>query len=291
MHSYYGDSIIMYTMYILLDKLLHQSHDQLAVLYILCILSPVAVALLHLDSGMDDFNNHTFINVTDCVDGYINRTPEYVKIVTAFTCLVSMLGSSSIVFSYVCYKQLRSKAREILVHLSLMNFVASFSMLVGITLNFSSNFNFNLHVAADGTYETYKRLCVSQAAFLMYSSQASLLWTVSISIYCYFLVMFEDYKLAERSVYGYYTVCYGLPLITTVWFVATDKLSYSANRGSGWCSLSVHGSTTKEFTLLFGYDIWAYIAIGLLPIIAISLIIHQRLKVRLANITENRTVS
>ena len=238
------------------------------------------------------------INVTDppaCVDGYINKTPDYVKIVAAFTCLVSMLGSSSIVLSYVCFKQLRSKAREILVHLSVMNFAASLSMFVGIALNFSSNSNFHRVGIATGTHDqahdTYRKLCVAQAAFLVYSDLASLLWTISISIYCYFLLMFEDCKLAHRSVYGYYLVCYGLPLITAAWFVVTDKLGYSANRGSGWCSLDVNGEETlPKLAWIFGYDGWAYIAIILLPIIAISLIIHQRLKVRPVNITVSKTV-
>ena len=216
----------------------------------------------------------------DCEDGYINRTPESARIAAAITCVLSMLGSSSIVLSYVCFKQLRSKAREILVHLSVVNFAASLSMFVGIALNFSSNFNFNLDLdIAAATYETYKRLCFAQATFLIYSNLASLLWTISVSVYCYLLLMFRDRKLAHRSVYASYVICYGLPLITSVWFVTTGKVGYAANRGSGWCTMSVYRSS-REFTLFFGYDGFAYLAIILLPTIAISLIINQRLKVR-----------
>ena len=211
-----------------------------------------------------------------CVNGFINRTPETIKVVAAFVCILSMLGSTCIVLSYACYKRLRSKAREILVHLSVMDFVSSLSMLIGIAMNFSANANTNV---SDDLSKTYTTLCTIQAAFLVYSNLAALLWTISVSIYCYFLIMLENSKLAHRSVYGYYLVCYGLPLTTALWYAFTSKLGYSPNRGSGWCTLNLHGSTAREFTVLFGYDFWAAVAIILLPVIAISLILYQRLKV------------
>ena len=218
-------------------------------------------------------------NVSDkpiCVNGYINKTPEPIKVIAGFVCILSMLGSSCIVLSYVCYKRLRSKTREILVHLSVMDFFSSLSMLVGIAMNFSANANSNL---SDDLSKTYTTLCTIQAAFLVYSNLAALLWTISISIYCYFMLMLESSKLAHRSVFGYYLVCYGLPLITAVWYALTNKLGYSPNRGSGWCTLNLYGETAREFTVLFGYDFWAAVAIVLLPVIAISLILYQRLKV------------
>lgn len=220
------------------------------------------------------------LNLSDvpvCVDGYINFTPVPIKIIAGLTCILSMCGSSCIVLSYICYKQLRSKAREILVHLSLMDFVSSLAMLVGILMNFSANANHNF---SDDLSVTFKTLCTIQGTFLVYSDLAALLWTISISIYCYLLLMLENGAVAHRSVYGCYLVCYGLPLITAVWYAATGKLGYSPNRGSGWCTLNLREeSTSREFILLFGYDFWAWVAIILLPVIAISLIVHQRLKV------------
>ena len=180
-------------------------------------------------------------------------------------------------------KRLRSQGEEnlpmkILVHLSVMDqiYVSSMSILIGIAMNFSANANTNV---SDDLSKTYTTLCTIQAAFLVYSNLAALLWTISVSIYCYFLIMLENSKLAHRSVYGYYLVCYGLPLTTALWYAFTSKLGYSPNRGSGWCTLNLHGSTAREFTVLFGYDFWAAVAIILLPVIAISLILYQRLKV------------
>ena len=52
-----------------------------------------------------------------------------VRVAVWITCSLSMLGALLIIFSYVCFKTMRSRAREILVHISVMDFLVAASNL------------------------------------------------------------------------------------------------------------------------------------------------------------------
>ena len=59
-----------------------------------------------------------------------------VRIAVWITCSLSMLGALLIIFSYVFFKSMRSRAREILVHISIMDFLVAASNLTAAAVDF-----------------------------------------------------------------------------------------------------------------------------------------------------------
>lgn len=244
------------------------------------------------------------ISSQECVDGFINNVPGYIKVISAVTCVLSVIGSIFIVLSYLCYKELRNKAREVIVHISLMDLMSSMANLIGIAVNFDAFLYVNPAAAPPTDHENYNtinNLCIAQAGFAMYGTLASILWTMAISVYFYISIMMEpSRKLIKKVVLGFYVVCYGVPLVMLIWFAATGKIGYSPVAGSGWCSLIVEsvdntvkgGKIVKDnFNLIFGSSLWIYMSFILIPLITISLLIYLKFKVRVVFISFSFIVS
>lgn len=199
------------------------------------------------------------------------------RVVVGMTCALSMLGSLLIMLSYCMIPGIRTKGREILINLSLMDFVAAASNCTGIAVNFNRYLG---NSSDDSPHTVMNRLCVAQAFLAQYSTISSILWTVCLAVYIYLCVMVTDKKIAFRSVVVLYLLSYGLPAIVSSWYVATGKLGYDLRSGSDWCSiiLSYHGER-QLFSLVFGNDIWIYLTIILVPIIFVALHYHLRSEV------------
>ena len=127
-----------------------------------------------------------------------------VRVVVGITCVLSMFGAVLIALSYLLIKEIRTKAREILVHLSFMDFMVAAANFVGVVVNFDQY----LSDTHDNIVHT---LCVTQASFAMYGTLASILWTIAIAAYIYLRIMFNKKPVARRAVYAFYIICYGLP--------------------------------------------------------------------------------
>ncbi len=205
-----------------------------------------------------------------CVNNKLAYIPDSVRVVVGVTCVLSMIGALLIILSYILIRDIRTKAREILVNLSLMDFMAAAANFIGVVTNLY-----------EGKDSIEKNLCVAQASVAMYSTLSSVMWTICVAVYVFLRIMLEDSKVAQRSVYGFYVICYGLPLIMTLWFAFTDKLGVDTfhNGGSSWCSLRVN-----TFNEVIGNDIWIYLTIILVPIIFISLHFYLRYQVQYVHI-------
>lgn len=218
----------------------------------------------------------SYANVTTrapmCENGFIYQFPESIRIVVGVTCVLSMIGALIVIFSYIVIREIRSKAREILINLSVMDFVTAGANFVGIMLHF------NHKAWTRGSIEF--NLCLAQASFGMYSTLASVLWTICMAVYVFLRIMFVNFKVARRSVYAIYLICYGIPLIMTLWFALTGKLGLDRYGGSGWCSLILFdGKAFHPLNVVFGNDMWIYLTIILVPLIFISLHFYLRYQV------------
>ena len=227
---------------------------------------------LQLHSTAESQNITKLQNV--CEDGHLNFFPVSVRVVVGVTCVLSMIGALLIVLSYVLIRDIRTKAREILVNLSLMDFMAACANFVGVVSNLSET------AAADPQNTVTNNLCIAQASFGMYGTISSILWTICLAVYVFFRVLFEISKVAQRSVYGFYVICYGVPFIVTLWFSLTNKLGVDLYGGSGWCSVKVYdGRHRSMFNAIFGNDIWIYLTMILVPLIFLSLHFYLRYQV------------
>ena len=211
-----------------------------------------------------------------CRNGIPNAVLPSVRAVVGITCVLSMFGAILIVLSYLLIKEMRTKARELLVHLSFMDFMVATANFVGVVVNFDQY--------APERYSNHSYivdcLCVTQASFAMYGTLGSILWTIAIAVYIYFRIMFNKKPVARRAVYTFYVICYGLPLIMTLWYSSSEKLGYSRYGGSGWCSLVLtHSKNAYPLDALLGNDMWLYLTIFLVPVIFVSLHFYLRFEV------------
>lgn len=200
------------------------------------------------------------------------------------TCVLSLIGALLIIFSYAFFKTLRSNARLILVHLSLMDLGVSMANLVGDIVYFDRFYfspgNNSCPVFHQPKHQVMQNLCVAQAYFAHYFTQSSILWTISLAIYLYFLIVHHRTPIAKYSLRLSYVLCYGLPAIVSTWLVITHRFGYSPSN-TGWCSilvLSPETNTPDIFASVIGYDMWIYLAMTLVPLVylAVQLFIREK---------------
>lgn len=186
--------------------------------------SHIPLLLRELDSRStdDDFVIlDSIINASNETDPLEDKR-TWLRGVVAAVSLLSMIGAVLIILSYICISSIRTKSREILVHLSVADFGVGCGNFIGIIVNFDhyiKTCRYHEHASCDDL----KNLCAAQAFFAGYSTIASILWTLALSVYIYLLVVHGHRKLHSKIVYFFYVFCWGMPLLISLWLVLTGK--------------------------------------------------------------------
>lgn len=191
-------------------------------------------------------------------------------------CFLSALGSLLIVFSFIFYKSLRSKVRFLLVNLSLMDFGVGVSNVFGVLYNYDGYLtNDSNPVLTDGA----QRVCIAQAFFAVWCTYSSIIWTILLSAYLYLLVSHHRYASYKYALLTFYVLAYGIPLLSTLWLLRTQRLGYAPYDSAGWCTIiltDTNGQNPDVFVTVVGYDIWIYLSFVLVPVFCLA--VHLRIK-------------
>ena len=190
-------------------------------------------------------------------------------IISAVACILSIFGSLAIIVTFVLVKAIRSKARELIVHLSLMDLSYSTANFVGLWLHYDNH----LKNKNSSTYGTYHDVCIAQAFIAIYGTIGSVLWTLGLAVYLYYRIVSRDNVLTRRVVIVLYILCYSLPLYVSVWLLVKKGLGYSKNpllSGGGWCS--VQNDNIDPLEIFMTYDIWMWL--GIIILIPLYFLIH-----------------
>lgn len=204
-------------------------------------------------------------------EGFLTKSIG-VRTAVAVTSALSMLGAFFVVLSYVCVKSLRTQARQILLNLSLMDFGSACTIFVGTLTDFDT-----FYVDSSGRHRAWSEptalvdgLCKAQAFLHILFNISSMLWTITLAVYMYMLVFHNWQQNVKYFLPFCYVLCYGIPLLLSVWFLETDKLGYAPFDSAGWCTLK----TVDPYTLakdymaaVIGYDLWVYLAAGLTVVV------------------------
>ncbi len=258
------------------------------------------------------------------IDSYTlaNSTPFlkkdiWVRAIIMLVCVLSMLGSLLIILSFACWKDLRSRGRQILVNISLMDLGVAMFNLCGASVYFDRYYHprscsncttyhgpsilfhtpsvdcssessqgeryiiQNITVMCPES-ETIQYLCLTQAALSLYFTYGSILWTNALCLYLYFRIVHSGTKMAWLSLYASYLFCYGMPLLLTLWLALTGRLGYSPYESSGWCSIVLmHPITMKRdiYASVFGYNLWIIITLVFVPVMSCAVHINVKNKV------------
>ena len=214
-----------------------------------------------------------------------------VRVVVGLTNVLTILGSVLILASYLCFPSLRTGARLILLHLSLMDLVVGLAHFIGGVLDFNSRFNLtsggplgtNTYSVLPGIYT----FCKIQAFVGYYAIVSSVLWTVCLSVYMH-LLSERGARLPTKSALADYHIwiscaaCYGIPLLLSLWALLTGRLGYSPYDSAGWCTLKTYtkGKGRDDiFASVIGFDLWIYLAMILITVLYASSHVHRRMHV------------
>lgn len=213
---------------------------------------PAKIPLLSTNHSTQDHSDTMFHSITEdstnmstIIEGPFFHKHVAIRVVVGVTCSLSMLGALLIILSYICIKDIRTKARQVLVHLSIADFGVACANFIGVCVYFdqyirhcpfeskAGNESFfendlKAHTVSNGvntwtSCEVLLQLCKTQAFMAAYSTLASVLWTLSLAVYIYCLVFHTNKKVHLRVIYFAYVFCWGMPLFISLWLVITGK--------------------------------------------------------------------
>lgn len=232
------------------------------------------------------FRSIVIMDSSNCSSIYTKSVS--IRAISGVTCSASILGSLLIILSYVCFKRLRTKVREILVHLSVSDAGVATANLIGLVVYFDHYYT----IKCDGSGSVYElippanhinNLCRVQAFFALYFTLCSILWTVSLAVYLYFILVHHGTHNAKLFLVFAYGFCYGVPLLISLWALLTERLGYSPYNSAGWCSvILVNPKSPRErdiFMGVMGYDMWIYLALVLVSVLYLAMKTFLREKV------------
>lgn len=168
-----------------------------------------------------------------------------IRVVVGVTCFFSLIGALIIILSYFFNKDIRTKSRQILVHLSVADFGVALANLIGVIVYFDQYIRDCtadmkvLHpskllpvngtalspgpIHASVSCRVLHNLCEAQAFVAGYSTLASVLWTQILAVYIYCLVVLSHSKVYVKVLYFAYFFCWGMPLLVCFWLLFTGK--------------------------------------------------------------------
>ena len=219
------------------------------------------------------------VNCSDIYDKSV-----YVRLVSGVTCGASVVGSVLIILSYLCFKRLRTRVRQILLHISVADAGVATANLVGAAVYFDRYYHVQCEKDPDDGTIIYQlvsprlyisSLCKAQAFVALYCTYNSILWTVSLAVYLYFILVHHGTLNAKRFLMFAYFFCYGMPLLLSLWALLTGRLGYSPYNSAGWCTVilvdPIHPQERDLFMGVIGYDMWIYLAMVLVSVLYLAM--------------------
>ncbi|XP_020950943.1 G-protein coupled receptor 157 [Sus scrofa] len=175
------------------------------------------------------------------------------RIVVLLSCVLSALGSGLLVATHALWPDLRSRARRLLLFLSLADLLSATSYFYGVLRDF----------------EGPSWDCVLQGALSTFANTSSFFWTVAIALYLYLsIVRTVRGQGASRLFWAFHIVRWlGVPLAITMAAVALKKIGYDASDVSvGWCWINLEAEDYVLWMLLTG-KLWEMLAYIMLPLL------------------------
>ncbi len=229
---------------------------------------------------------------TDCALGRYLEKPMSLRVVVEVACILSIVGSSAIILSYLCYRDHRTRARYILVHLSISNIGQVVSNFTGVAANFDATFkstrSFSYDLYSNRSLE--ENLCTAQAFVTIYFSISGMLWTINLAVYLYLLILsMRQTHFTRYFVWLGYVICYSLPLLVAVWLLLSNRLGYAPYSTPGYCGLMTRqpfqeigiacDPARDIYAEFLGIDVWIFLTIFVTLLFYITALCHLKQQV------------
>ncbi|ELW68675.1 putative G-protein coupled receptor 157 [Tupaia chinensis] len=195
------------------------------------------------------------------------------RAVVLLSCALSAFGSGLLVATHALWPDLRSRARRLLLFLSLADLLSAASYFYGVLQDFSGP-----------SWD-----CVLQGALSTFANTSSFFWTVAIALYLYLsIVRAARGPRTDRLLWAFHVVSWGVPLAITVAAVILKKIGYDASDVSvGWCWIDLEAEDRLLWMLLTG-KLWEMLAYVTLPVL--YLLVRKHINRAHAALSEYRPI-
>ena len=138
-------------------------------------------------------------------------------VLTGIFSVLSMVGTTVIIFTYIHYPELRSKGRHFLVFISAVDFLTAFGVLLGV-------------IWTSDPLSFPEAFCKASPIITAFSSVSSYFWNVCMALYLYFTLVKGYHHLVKKLTIFSHMICWSIPGKLQVVFcfvsVFTCKLSH-----------------------------------------------------------------
>ncbi|XP_004863981.1 G-protein coupled receptor 157 isoform X2 [Heterocephalus glaber] len=174
------------------------------------------------------------------------------RVAVLLSCVLSALGCGLLLATHALWPDLRSPARRLLLFLSLADLLSAASYFYGALRDFTGP-----------SWD-----CVLQGALSSFANASSFFWTMAIALYLYLsIVRAARGPRADRLLWAFHGVSWGIPMTITVVAVALKKIGYDASDVSvGWCWVDLEAEDRVLWMLLTG-KLWELLAYVTLPVL------------------------
>ena len=210
---------------------------------------------------------------------------DIVQDTSIVVCVLSIIGSLLIIFSYIVFKSIRSNVRCLLVNLSLMDFGVGCANLVGILYDYESHLRNSSDQSSRILTDSAQRVCQAQAFFADWCTHSSIIWTILLPAYLYLLVTYQRSTHTKYVFLSFYIFGYGVPLISSLWLLLTHRLGYAPYNSAGWCTVQltdISGRNPNIYLTAMSYDLWIYLSFVLVPVFCLA--VHLRIRDKVCSV-------
>lgn len=210
---------------------------------------------------------------------YPAQTKDFIivlNVAVGITCLLSIFGASTIILSFLFFKELRTTSRFLLFNLSTADLIVAVSNLVGASTSYKFE---GINQTQPGSSVDF--LCEFEAFFGLYGTDASILWTIVLLAYLYItLACYRPSVLWNRIISIICMIfCWGIPFIVAVVFIVEGYFGFEPGFSPGFCTVVIMNKS-QIYRAIIGYEIFLYPSFVVLPILCTVFICHSQCKVQ-----------
>ncbi|KAI6661136.1 G-protein coupled receptor [Oopsacas minuta] len=210
------------------------------------------------------------------------------EIITGIMCVLSITGCLCIIISFCLYKELRTRARLIVVLLAFSVLCYTTANLVGIGVTHLQKkaeiYNNSILSTAVNNSNVLDTMCKVQAGLAVFFYIASIFWTYCIAFYILMSVL-QSKIMSQITFYFFFIISWLVPSVIIAYLIVYDYLGYSCisveknstigaevDVSSIWCTIAYAKVLNRDSRILINvlaFDVWLFMGYLILPIIFI----------------------
>ncbi|XP_062619864.1 G-protein coupled receptor 157-like [Saccostrea cucullata] len=168
------------------------------------------------------------LNTTEAINFQFTKRDEIYSILTVLSSSLSVFGGIGIIAIYLCFRDLRTCGRKLLVYLSLMDALTAFGNILGVV--------WLLCRAGTTCHSVYESMgfCRLHASLTIFSSISSFIWMIIIGVCLLKSIIWNMPTFARTYMKVFYLIAWPVPGLVAILSLSLDVIGYDKNIAS-WC--------------------------------------------------------